>query len=58
MRYSYWCWKRILFTKTEDRAKLPAWIEVDETWEKRLRAVVLGPKGERLGLHLSGPGFN
>ena len=39
------------------------WVEVDETWlsiggEKRPVAVVLGPKGERLDLRLSGPGFD
>ncbi len=42
---------------------LPAWVAGDETWlsiggEKRPVAVVLGPKGERLDLRLSGPGFD
>ncbi len=42
---------------------LPPWVEVDETWltiggEKRPVAVVLGPKGERLDLRLSSPGFD
>ena len=45
------------------QAALPPWVEVDETWlsidgEKRPVAVVLGPKGERLDLRLSGPDFD
>ena len=45
------------------QAVLSPWGEVDETWlsiggEKRPVAVVLGPKGERLDLRLSGPGFD
>ena len=45
----------------DPQAKLPLWVEVDETWlflggAKRPVAVVLGPKGERLDLRLSGPG--
>ena len=45
------------------KAKLPSWVEVDETWlsigsVKRPVAVVLGPEGERLDLRLSGPGFD
>ena len=47
----------------DPQAKLPSWVEVDETWlslgdVKRPVAVVLGPKGERLDLPLSGPGFD
>ena len=47
----------------DPQAKLPSWVEVDETWlslggAKRPVAVVLGPKGTRLDLRLSGPGFN
>ena len=47
----------------DPQAVLPPWVEVDETWlslrgVKRPVAVVLGPKGERLDLHLSGPGFD
>ena len=39
----------------DPQAKLPPWVEVDETWlsiggAKRPVAVVLGPKGERLDL--------
>ena len=49
--------------RPDPQAVLPAWLEVDETWlsiggEKRPVAVVLGPKGERLDLRLSGPGFD
>ncbi|MDE0672489.1 MAG: hypothetical protein OXH72_12165 [Caldilineaceae bacterium] len=38
-------------------------VEVDETWlsigdEKRSVAMVLGPKGERLDLRLSGPSLD
>ena len=44
-------------------AKLPLWVEVDETWlslggVQRPVAVVLGPEGARLDLRLSGPGFD
>ena len=47
----------------DPQAKLPSWVEVDETWlsiggVKRPVTVVLGPKGERLDLRLSGPGFD
>ncbi|MXZ42676.1 MAG: hypothetical protein F4Z18_13130 [Caldilineaceae bacterium SB0666_bin_21] len=47
----------------DPQAKLPSWVEVDETWlslggEKRPVAVVLGPKGARLDLRLSGSGFD
>ena len=47
----------------DPQAKLPPWVEVDETWlsmggAKRPVAVVLGPKGARLDLRLSGPGFD
>ncbi len=47
----------------DPQAALPVWLEVDETWlsiggAERLVAVVLGPKGERLDLRLSGPGFD
>ena len=47
----------------DPQAALPARVEVDETWlsiggAKRPVAVVLGPKGERLDLRLSGPGFD
>ena len=47
----------------DPQAALPSWVEVDETWlsiggAKRPVAVVLGPKGERLDLRLSGPGFD
>ncbi len=47
----------------DPQATLPPWVEVDETWlsidgEKRPVAVVLGPKGERQDLRLSGPGFD
>ncbi len=48
---------------TDPQATLPPWVEVDETWlslsgAKRPVAVVLGPKGARLDLHLSDPGFD
>ena len=47
----------------DPEAALKPWVKVDETWlpvgdEKRPVAVVLGPKGERLDLCLSGPGFD
>ena len=47
----------------DPQAKLPSWVEMDETWlsiggEKRPVAVVLGPKGARLDLRLSSPGFD
>ena len=47
----------------DPQAALPSWVEVDETWlplggVKRPVAVVLGPKGERLDLRLSGPGLD
>ena len=47
----------------DPQAKLTWWVEVDETWlsiggVKRPVAVVLGPKGARLDLRLSGPGFD
>ena len=47
----------------DPQAALSPWVEVDETWlsidgEKRPVAMVLGPKGERLDLRLSGPGFD
>lgn len=47
----------------DPQAKLPLWIEVDETWlsisgAKHPVTVVLGPTGERLDLRLSGPGFD
>ena len=47
----------------DPQAKLPSWVEVDETWlslggEKRPVAVVLGPKGARLDLRLSSSGFD
>ena len=49
--------------RPDPQADLPAWLEVDETWlsiggVKCPVAVVLGPKGERLDLRLSGPGFD
>ena len=47
----------------DPQAALPPWVEVDETWlslggVRRPVAVALGPEGERLDLHLSGPGFD
>jgi len=47
----------------DPQANLPPWVAGDETWlpiggVKRPVAVVLGPKGERLDLRLSGPGFD
>ena len=47
----------------DPQAQRPRWVEVDETWlsigdVQRPVAVVLGPKGERLDLRLSGPGFD
>ncbi len=47
----------------DPQAALPSWVEVDETWlplggVKRPVAVVLGPRGERLDLRLSGPGLD
>ena len=47
----------------DPQAALPPWVEVDETWlsiggVKRPVAVVPGPKGDRLDLCLSGPGFD
>ena len=45
----------------DPQAQQPPWVEVDETWlslggAKRPVAMVLGPKGARLDLRLSGPG--
>ncbi len=45
----------------DPQAKLPLWVGVDGTWlflggAKQPVAAVLGPKGERLDLRLSGPG--
>ncbi len=47
----------------DPQADLPSWVEVDETWlplggVKRPVAVVLGPRGERLDLRLSGSGLD
>ncbi|MCE2467618.1 MAG: hypothetical protein J4G06_06300 [Caldilineaceae bacterium] len=47
----------------DSQAALPSWVEVDEIWlsiggEEQPVAVVLGPKGARLDLRLSDPGFD
>ena len=47
----------------DPQAKLPSWVEVDETWlslggVKRPVAVVPGPQGARLDRRLRGPGFD
>ncbi len=47
----------------DPQADLLSWVAGNETWlpiggVKRPVAVVLGPQGERLDLHLSGPGFD